>query len=97
MSPPGVTSPGNIIISDMELEHPQSERKQLPNRRVHGLPEFEHGGFRFTVGFGRFGDGSLAEVFLNGTKIGTPIDVNSRDAGRNGLLISDPIGFCGRA
>jgi hypothetical protein len=56
-----------------------NERQRLPNRRAHELIDFEHGGFRFTVGVGRFEDGALAEVFLNCSKGGTPVDVNARD------------------
>jgi hypothetical protein len=55
-------------------------RRRLANRREHELVDFEHGGFRFTVGIGRFDDGGLAEVFLNCSKGGTPVDVNARDA-----------------
>jgi hypothetical protein len=55
-------------------------RERLPDRRPHELRDFVHGGFRFTAGIGRFPDGRLAEVFLNGAKVGTPIDVNARDA-----------------
>jgi hypothetical protein len=66
--------------ASMQIEHPESGRKRLPNRRAHELLDFEHGGFRFTAGIGRFPDGRLAEIFLNGAKIGTPIDVNARDA-----------------
>jgi hypothetical protein len=55
-------------------------RKRLPNRRAHELADFEHGGFRFTVGVGRFGDGKVAELFLNCSKGGTSVDVNARDA-----------------
>jgi hypothetical protein len=55
-------------------------RERLPNRRAHELLDFEHAGFRFTLGIGRFPDGRLAEVFLNCSKGGTPIDVNARDA-----------------
>jgi hypothetical protein len=56
----------------------------LRNRRPHELLDFEHGGFKFTGGIGRFEDGRLPEVFLNGAKIGTPIDVNARDAANHG-------------
>jgi ribonucleoside-diphosphate reductase alpha chain len=55
-------------------------RKRLPDRRPHELIDFEHAGFCFTVGVGRFNDGSLAELFLNCSKAGTPVDVNARDA-----------------
>ena len=55
-------------------------REKLPNRREHEVIEFEHAGFRFTAGIGRFDDGRLAELFLNCRKGGTPVDVNARDA-----------------
>jgi ribonucleoside-diphosphate reductase alpha chain len=57
-----------------------SARERLPNRRSHELFDFEHAGFRFTAGIGRFEDGRLAEVFLNCSKAGTPVDVNAKDA-----------------
>jgi hypothetical protein len=57
-----------------------NERRRLANRRAHELVDFEHGGFRFTVGVGRFEDGALAELFLNCSKGGTPVDVSARDA-----------------
>ena len=52
----------------------------LPNRRGHELLDFEHAGIQYTVGIGRFDDGSVAEVFLNTSKHGTAVDVNARDA-----------------
>jgi ribonucleoside-diphosphate reductase alpha chain len=52
----------------------------LPNRRPHELLNFEHAGFRFIVGVGRFDDGTLAELFLNCSKAGTPVDVAARDS-----------------
>ena len=55
-------------------------RERLPNRRPHELLDFEHAGFRFTAGIGRFDDGRLAEIFLNCSKVGTRVDVNARDA-----------------
>jgi hypothetical protein len=55
-------------------------RQRLPNRRGHELLTFEHDGIRYTAGVGRFGDGGLAEIFLNTTKHGTALDVNVRDA-----------------
>ena len=57
----------------------QDPRLRLPNRRPLELLDFEHGGFRFTAGIGRFEDGGLAEIFLNCSKVGTPVDVNARD------------------
>ena len=43
-------------------------RDRLPNRRGHELLSFEHGGFRYTAGIGRFADGRLAELFLDCSK-----------------------------
>ncbi len=57
-----------------------SERVRLPNRRDHELLDFEHGNIRYTVGIGRFENGSLAEIFLSAHKHGTAVDVNARDA-----------------
>lgn len=64
----------------MEMTQPDSARKRLPNRRSHELVNFEHNGFKFTAGFGRFADGQLAEIFLNSAKTGTAIDVAARDS-----------------
>jgi ribonucleoside-diphosphate reductase alpha chain len=55
-------------------------RMRLPNRRPHEIINLEHAGFRFTVGVGRFDDGTLAELFLNCAKSGTPVDVAARDS-----------------
>jgi ribonucleoside-diphosphate reductase alpha chain len=55
-------------------------RRRLPNRRGHQLLDFEHAGIQYTVGIGRFDDGSMAEVFLNTAKHGNAVDVNARDA-----------------
>jgi hypothetical protein len=57
-----------------------TSRERLPDRRAHELLDFEHCGFRFTAGIGRFEDGRVAEVFLNCSKAGTPVDVNARDS-----------------
>ena len=57
-----------------------SARERLPNRRGHELVDFEHCGIRYTAGIGRFGDGRLAEIFLNTAKHGTAVDTNARDA-----------------
>lgn len=55
-------------------------RQALPNHRGHWLVDFEHGGFKYTAGIGRFADGRLAEVFLNVSKSGTAIESHARDA-----------------
>jgi ribonucleoside-diphosphate reductase alpha chain len=58
-----------------------NERTRLPNRRPHEIVEFDHGGFRFVAGLGRFPDGRLAEIFLNASvKTGTEVDTQARDA-----------------
>jgi ribonucleoside-diphosphate reductase alpha chain len=57
-----------------------AERRRLPNRREHEVLDFEHGGFRYIGGIGRFQDGRLAEVFLNVAKSGTAIENHARDA-----------------
>lgn len=55
-------------------------RERLPNRRHHESFAFEHAGIRYTAGIGRFDDGQLAEVFLNGAKCGTDADTAAKDA-----------------
>jgi hypothetical protein len=55
-------------------------RQRLPNRRAHEVVAFEHLGVRYLAGVGRFPDGQLAEVFLTGSKCGTDLDTNARDA-----------------
>ena len=57
-----------------------TERARLPNRRPHELFDFEHGGFRFTAGVGRFADGGPAELFLSSAKVGTDLAVAASDA-----------------
>jgi ribonucleoside-diphosphate reductase alpha chain len=55
-------------------------RKRLPNRREHETLEFDHAGFHYTAGIGRFRNGGLAEIFLNCAKSGTTIESHARDA-----------------
>lgn len=55
-------------------------RKRLPDRRSHWLFRFECDGQSYTGGIGRFEDGRIAEVFLNGTKVGTAAETNAQDA-----------------
>jgi hypothetical protein len=43
-------------------------RERLPNRRAATVFDFEHDGRRFTAAVSRFGDGRMAEVFLNSGK-----------------------------
>ncbi len=55
-------------------------RERLPNRRSHELLQFEHGGFHYVAGFGRFADGRLAEIFLSSSKVGTEVEGWARDS-----------------
>ena len=55
-------------------------RQRLPNRRSHWLYRFESGGQLYTGGIGRFDDGRIAEIFINGSKVGTAAETNAQDA-----------------
>src|SRR3984885_14199376 len=45
-----------------------TERERLPDRRGAELVDFEHGGRKWTATFGRFADGRIAELFIDGSK-----------------------------
>jgi hypothetical protein len=45
-----------------------AERQRLARRRGAELFDFEHAGRRWTVGVGRFADGRIAELFIDGPK-----------------------------
>jgi len=45
-----------------------SERERLPNRREAELVNLTHAQRRWTMTIGRFADGRIAEVFLDGPK-----------------------------
>src|ERR1700723_3236733 len=55
-------------------------RQRLPNRRSHWLYRFECDGQIYTGGIGRFEDGRIAEVFINGAKVGRAAEANAQDA-----------------
>ncbi|MET3971076.1 hypothetical protein [Bradyrhizobium sp. S3.9.1] len=55
-------------------------RNCLRDRRAHWLFRFECDGQSYTGGIGRFDDGTIAEVFINGTKVGTAAETNAQDA-----------------
>jgi ribonucleoside-diphosphate reductase alpha chain len=57
-----------------------SRRAQLPSRRAHWLYRFECDGQTYTGGIGRFPDGCIAEVFINGAKVGTAAETSAQDA-----------------
>ena len=56
-------------------------RQRLPNRRAHELRDLHFNGKRFVVGFGRYDNGQLAEIFIDTAKPGaTDLDHVARDA-----------------
>jgi len=55
-------------------------RQRLPNRRPHWLYRFESGGQVYTGGIGRFDDDRIAEIFINGAKVGSAAEANAQDA-----------------
>jgi hypothetical protein len=55
-------------------------RQQLRNRRSHWLYKFECDGQSYTGGIGRFEDGRIAEIFINGAKVGSAAEANAQDA-----------------
>jgi hypothetical protein len=61
-------------------------RQRLPNRRHHWLHRFECDGQIYTGGIGRFEDGRIAEIFINGAKVGTAAETNAQDAAIVGSL-----------
>jgi hypothetical protein len=56
------------------------DRRTLPNRRAHWFFDFECDGQRYTGGIGRFDDGAIAEIFLNGRKVGSGAETNAQEA-----------------
>jgi len=64
---------GNYLMSV------SAPRQRLPNRRSHWL----YGRIRGAVlhgGIGRFDDGRIAEIFINGAKVGSTAEANAQDA-----------------
>jgi hypothetical protein len=57
-----------------------AERARLPNRRKAELLDFEHGGRRWTATVGRFPDGRIAEVFIDGSKEAAIVDLAQESA-----------------
>jgi hypothetical protein len=57
-----------------------AHRERLPNRRLHWLYRFECDGQIYTGGIERFDDGRIAEIFINGAKVGTAAETNAQDA-----------------
>lgn len=57
------------------------QRQRLTDRRTHETLNLAFGGQRFSLGIGRFDDGSPAEAFVTSTKCGSTYDSLARDAG----------------
>ena len=55
-------------------------RTRLPNRRASESFEFELDRLHYTASFSRFGDGRVAEVFLENHKPGSQSDSNACDS-----------------
>lgn len=60
-------------------------RESLPQRRRSETFEFDHqypdgSAFCYVATLGYYADGRLGEVFLQATKTGTTIDINTRDS-----------------
>ena len=54
-------------------------RRPLPQRRAHELLPVKFRGQSFTIGFGRYEDGSLAEVFIDSPKLASDLHNDARD------------------
>jgi hypothetical protein len=57
-----------------------AERERLPDRREAELVDFEHKGRRWTVTVGRFADGRLAELFIDGPKEAPIVELGQETA-----------------
>jgi len=60
-------------------------RERLPDRRRSDTFEFDHrypdgSSFTYIATLGHYVDGRIGEVFLQATKTGTTIDINTRDS-----------------
>jgi hypothetical protein len=63
------------------LQYPAPpDRRRLPDRRNHEVQTFEHQGVTYRASVARFRDGTLAELFLDGGKVGSAVETASRDA-----------------
>lgn len=55
------------------------ERRRLPNRRASEVAEIEVDGLTYTATISRFEDGGLAELFMDGPKIGSAAQIAARE------------------
>ena len=60
---------------------PATQRRRLPERRLHNVVDFQHDGYRYTAGLGFFDTGELGEIFINVPgRSGSAMEVFARDA-----------------
>jgi hypothetical protein len=59
---------------------PETVRQHLPTRRASELFQFEHSGVRYTATFSRFGDGRLAEIFVDHSRPNSHLAEHANDA-----------------
>lgn len=55
-------------------------RNELPQRRYCETLDFAHNGVSYTATVGHYPDGRVGEVFLNGGKLTSDVDVAARDS-----------------
>lgn len=55
-------------------------RQQLPTARQCDSFEFDLNGVPYHASVGKFADGSIAEIFLDGGKVGSGVDHMAKDA-----------------
>lgn len=55
-------------------------RRKLPERRAGFVIEYDCDGVRYRAQFSVFADGQLAEVFLDGGKVGSAVSIAAHDA-----------------
>ena len=85
---PSATRPQEYIPEDicgncgetLQLRKRAAQRQRCPNRRESENFSFELNGLRFTATVSLFGDGRIAELFLNNNKAGNAADITARDA-----------------
>lgn len=67
-------------------------RHRLRNRRAHEVVAFKFRGVSYVVGFSRFSDGALAEVFIDNHKCTSALAADARDAAVRSLRRQDRCG-----
>lgn len=56
-----------------------SPRERLPSRRASLVLTFHHEGVDYAASVSRFADGRVAEIFLDASKPGSPLDTMAKD------------------